>query len=609
MIENLTLTLATILLLVSGGLWAGGRLLPGSAPETRIGVGACLATAWLGMTAAAGILLRAPFRAVAIVGIASLVAAAIAGARSFRTIIAVPAVWVTTVLALFGSAMMATPFVPEGQVQGGVVFETRIPNRPADNRLPYRTGQFILHGIDPDQEEYFLDWKVTDRTQLTAAASATIVSAVGIDVARETLWYLPDGTSFTPVDRFGYWGFRATGIVFNALLPLTAAALAAALLGRRHASVAAIAASVSVFALVETMYTWPKFAGVAAATAGGAALLSGGPVLAGVLFGAAYLSHPMCILLAPGMLVLGWVQRRSWRALAVAVAATGVTVAPWWIWTTFFEHTTSSMTLYPLGWGIRKNRTLAQELPVALRHFWDRFPGGVLHDRWVSARDSLAIRDIVPILARRVPPSNVFGFYDRTVPGIVGLALVPSLIAGFVHSARARLGLGVSALATSIAILGMWGIAPRALGADTLQPLVPLMAVAVAIGACGTPLVRLLFPVIAYETWLVVDDVLLTGLDDWRRPTISALYLATLVLGTTFALWTARRAWVTGDRPVDYGTPEMASGESGDARNVLPCALDQDLPPYLQLRHEAAGRRRFFRRPSSIRRGTCLRSA
>jgi hypothetical protein len=245
--------------------------------------------------------------------------------------------------------------------------------------------------------------------------------------------------------------------------------------------------------------------------------------------------------------------------------ATIAGVLPWFMWTALFKHTSSSMTLYFFGWGIPEGSTVQRELPHAWHHFLSRFPGGVLHDRWVSLRESSGSGLIVDVIRRRLPDANVFAFYDRTVPGMTGLAMLPPLAAGFVQSARRRVGVGTAFVVTSVVLLAMWGMPPHALGASVLQPVVPFLAIAVAIGVAEHRWLRPLLFLGAFEIWTVVRTNLLTGYPGHTSQLISVLYLALLMVGAALASHFAGRAShdrALADRPVgDRPSSSRSSAE------------------------------------------------
>ena len=522
---------------------------------TSAAAGAGMWVGWLAVGAASSVLFDVQSQAWFLVWLTPLVAAAAIGlARCPRSLIEGP-VLISAGLAVVASMVMATPFVPEGQVDPGVVYETRIPNRPADNRLPYRTGQFILNHLDPVETRYFLDWALTDRTQLSAAAASTVVGALGVEIPSDELWYRSaQEVLWDDVDDFGYWSFRAVLIAFSALLPLGVAALAATWFTTSGATVAAAVAGIGVFTLVETMFTWPKYLAVALACTGLGMLMGRRPAIGGVLLGLGYMAHPVGLLMLAPALVLGLAGRsRRWQSLGAFLAVAFVVVIPWVVWTSLILGQTSRMALYPLGWVLTPGAGLADELGLAWSAFVDGFPGDVLKVRWISLRDSLNPIGFVEALGSAQPRVRLFTVYDRTIPGMVGLTALLPLVVGLLRAARVKTGLVAATLATLAAALGMWGVWPRALGADTLQPLVPFLALAVSVGLAAQPVLRWLILLMALESFVVVDFTLFYGADGlWRASLATATYATFLAASTVMALNALR---FPGTRPPESRSP------------------------------------------------------
>ena len=546
MIQNLLLTFGVGVILIAAGRFLGERLVPSLPEATKTSAGVCLAFAWTGAGAIVLSWLDLDSQAFFVLWLTPIPLLAVMGVRRHPSHLLRPPVLMSVGLATIASIAMATPFAPEIQVDPGTVFEGRIPNRPADNRLPYRTVQFILNDLDLEKERYFLDWSMADRTQASAAASATIVAAIGVDVPAVELWYLPFETvEWEPVDEYGYWAVRAVMVSFNGLLPLGAAALAAPWLGRRIADLTAVVTGLGVFAFVETMYTWPKFTAVMIASTGLGLLLARRSALGGALFGLSYLAHPVTLVMGAGALALLYVFRLGWKMAGLFFASAAAAVMPWFAWTALVLSHSSRMVLYPLGWIIEPTASLSEELRAAVQAFGDRFPGGVLNDRWISMRESLSPTGFIDTFSSAQPRFKLFSTYDRTVPGMVGLAgLIPFGI-GLWRSNRSKLGLISALLSTFAAALIVWGVWPRALGADTLQPLVPLLALTVAIGVAEKRYLIWFLALIALETFLTVNYTLFVGADmGWSTAICALAYASYLGLGVFLAI---RRVGATED--------------------------------------------------------------
>lgn len=510
---NVLLTLATAIMMLLAGELVGRRLL-GSAPiETRALAGIGIVLVWLAGGVAVGLVIGGSIRWWLAATLLVVVGAAVANVRSLRSLAASLPVAITVGLAVIASMAMASPFDPEGQTAPGTIYESRIPNRPADNRLPYRTGQFILHRLDPATEQYFIDWAVTDRTPLTAAAATAVVGPLTTSVPADQLWFRDPATmQWVARDAYGYWMFRSVLIAFNALLPLGVAALGVPWLGRRLGSLGAVVAALFLFSIVETMFTWPKYTATALGAAAVGVLFLRHPWLAGVLAGAAYLSHPVGLIVVGAGIVAGFLLHRTdVRTVVKTAAATAAMVAPWTLWLSMFQKTSSRMVLYPIGWILSSGHALGKELPLAMDQFVDRLPWGPLSDRWTSLWESLSPLYFVRIIDASLRKAAVFGAYDRTIPGMVGLSGVIPLVVGMVESVRQRKAI-LAGAGTSLGLaLAFWGVWPRALGADMLQPVVPFLALAVAYGVCRHPALAWFLPLMALETFAVAAYTVLDG--------------------------------------------------------------------------------------------------
>jgi len=513
MLLNVLLTTVTLGLLLVAGELVGRKLVATGPLETRTvaGVGALLL--FLAGGVGLGLVVGGSIRWWLAATTVAVIAAALANFRSVPSLARSLPVAVTLGLAVVASMAMASPFTPFGQTDAGLVFESRIPNRPADNRLPYRTGQFILHRLDPDSEQYFIDWAVTDRTPLTAAAATAIVGTISSQVPAKQLWYMDaESVQWTPQDKYGYWLYRSVLIAFNALVPLGVAAMGIPWLGRRVGSLGSIVSALWLFSMVETMYTWPKFAAVALGSAAVGVLLLKRPWLAGILGAAAYLAHPVGALALGAGLVVGWFTRRvGVNATLKTLVAAAATIAPWVIWVSAFQRTSSRMVLYPIGWLLSSGKALREELPMAVQQLVERLPWGPINDRWTSFWESSVPVYFMRIVSAPSKKGMVFGAYDRTIPGMVGIVGWIPLLVGMVESLRRRRGILVGAVTTLVLALAFWGVWPRALGADMLQPIIPFLALGIAFGMWRHRILSWLLPLTALETFLIANYTIFDG--------------------------------------------------------------------------------------------------
>jgi hypothetical protein len=545
MFPSLVLTAAVVGVLLTAGELVGRRLVPSGPIETRTMSGAGVVMLWLAGSAGIGLLVGGGIRWWLIAGLSAVLIAAVANIRSIPNLARSLPIASTAGLAIVATMAMSSPFVPHAQTDQGAIYEGRIPNRPADNRLPYRTGQFILHRLDPATEQYFIDWSVTDRTPLTAAAATTIVGAISTQVPADQLWLRDPATvRWAPQDEYGYWLYRSVLIAFSALLPMGVAAMGIPWLGKRIGTLAAIVSAGLMFSLVETMFTWPKFTAVALGVTAVGLILLKHPWFAGVLVGAAYLAHPVGAIAFGAGLVAGWVAKRiDFVSTLKAAATAGITIAPWVLWVSLVQRVSSRMVLYPIGWVLSSGHALRDELPDAIQQFADSLPWGPLRDRWTSLWESASPTYFVRIIGAPFKKGAVFGAYDRTIPGMVGLVGLIPLTAGLVESVRRRKGVLISLVTVLALALAFWGVWPRGLGADMLQPAVPFLALAVALGMVRVPVLAWLLPVMSLEAFVIANYTIFDGpATTWSGSITVAAYGILLVAATMLGIAIVRPA-------------------------------------------------------------------
>lgn len=513
-------------------------------------------------------------RIAATLGVVGLIVVAAMGARRSRWVATYRPALASIALAAVATLTMSAPFQPDGQIDPGTVFESRVSTRPPDNRLPYRSVQFILNGLDPVETQYFIDWAITDRTQLASAAVATVVSALGVQVPPDQLWYLPaEEIEWRAVDAHGYWAVRAAMIALNAMLPIGIAALGTVWFGRRIGELAALVGLLSVFSFVEALFTWPKTFGATCAAVAVALIGARRDVLGGVGLGLAYLVHPTALVLLPvGVLFIAARTDRRMRSLAVVLASAALVVLPWMAWVSLVLERSSRMVLYPIGWILTTPDSLSDELGAAIRHFTGRFPFGFLADRFTSIRDSLDPVGLFQALNDR-DRLRLTLFYDTTLIGMLGVVGVAIIGYGFGMVRRMRTLPDVRwAIGAQLGLATLlWGVWPRALGRELLQPMIPVLAIALALGLVANRRTPVLALPKAVETFIVLNLTLLVGGPGGPETFIARISVAALM--ALLAVWTLREARdgrsALSDEAgaLQLGSPEPSSDRSsGDTR-------------------------------------------
>jgi hypothetical protein len=406
--------------------------------------------------------------------------------------------WPLVLPCAFAFASVAAFGVVQGDPARVVAFpgslvSARVTNLPPDHLFPVGVAQVFQHGGDLEQPHIGGPWDLTDRTPLAGAATASVLSASGTTLPTRPMWELPRAELVPEVrDHHGYWFAHLVLVFFNCFVVVGIAAFAWSIFGRRAATVAALVAAVNPYVFTHEFFTWPKMLAAYFVLLHWVLVRERRlPVLAGVLAGLAYLSHPLAgLFVVPSLVVL--LVRDARRGLRALGGVLGV-VLPWQVWTAAEAHPSRLLT-YPLGYTMRHPNHFGTELSNAWNAFTAAGLGHALQVRWDEIYYSLVPIDVARNFATLPAGCDCisaaeawFTIHDRTVPGTVLYALCPFVVYGlFQWHRRARwepawmLGGGV------VPILLFWGVAGRGLGADVLQP---LGAALVAVGGGGLVLV------------------------------------------------------------------------------------------------------------------------
>ena len=245
----------------------------------------------------------------------------------------------------------------------GVRIQYMTGNLPTDNSLPHVVTEYLLRDISFQEERPIMPGQeVTNRPILAPLVIVPFRAAFYLPVKLEeglpkfnyvgSSW--PD-FSFLMKDETAYLSSLAIGISLNALLLVALGAFAIRLpLINPYVATGTVAVFVtSPYFLFQTLYTWPK--SLAAFFVLFAIILYDRlklPILAGVSFGLAYLSHPYAVvffccfglyLLYQGVskylaneIQLVGLRDLSVKTLVKSVAAFAAITLPWFLWSKFY---------------------------------------------------------------------------------------------------------------------------------------------------------------------------------------------------------------------------------------------------------------------------------
>lgn len=322
----------------------------------------------------------------------------------------------------------------------GRIDTPRWPGLPADNTLPFRTGQvaFFKQGGAHIRNGYSPGWWISDRTPLTGLDFAFAAGALGVHVSSANIEALPtSAVAMTLKDHYGFWAYQLVAMLLNIAIVLGVYLLARVWLGRRVALVSAFVSALLPGLFLNALYTWPKQAIGYFVLVGAACALKRRPVLAGAFAALGYLVHPAGVVWVVPLALVALsdpeLRARTGRTLVRFLAPVVVLVAPWEFFTSQIMHAVSRWTLSPLGYLMTDPREsdFGKQLSIG----WHQFvSNGIVYDLWQrvqSTAGSLFPIDLYDPLSKtgggyrpsaQVAWSAAHGF---SVWGMVGMVLFP----------------------------------------------------------------------------------------------------------------------------------------------------------------------------------------
>jgi len=202
-----------------------------------------------------------------------------------------------------------------GELFAGTIGRTLEVGDRSDPRISYYLVTIISQGWNPHVSpgaDLFAPWSFSDRGPLAGMFAAPILLASG---AHPTLGLGDE--PWSPFDGQGFMVYRLAMMGLAVCLLLAAYSLVQLACGTRIALVATAILGTTPFIIHEVYFTWPKLYAAAMCLLGTYLILAGRPILAGLMIGIGYLSHPLVLFSVPTLILLvvvtaGSVQRRRW---------------------------------------------------------------------------------------------------------------------------------------------------------------------------------------------------------------------------------------------------------------------------------------------------------
>jgi hypothetical protein len=288
----------------------------------------------------------------------------------------------------------------------------------ADNYIPFAVGEFFLRGVSFKNVRPILPAnEVSNRTILMSLVAMPFRVALGAPYDHPSLGtYNYIGGTWPDVSKLNqgsyFEQFAVVGLVLNSLMLLGLFIFCSSLGANSVLPIAAILYMTNPYFIVQTIYTWPKDLAAFFILLAWTSLRSGHrPAIVAALLALAYHCHPYAIVFAGcvGLFYLSqWKRGRiALRSAAVYAGVFAVILAPWFIWT-----------------------RLVLQIPPDL--IAQNFSGLGTEAAWISPINFIWIRlynsfDLTGLMSLGVYPFDltpVLIYWERSVPGIVGLILI-----------------------------------------------------------------------------------------------------------------------------------------------------------------------------------------
>ncbi len=466
---------------------------------------------------------------------------------------------ITVAVFFFAILFVALPGDMPSTNNADTTSSVKAPYLPSDPQIPYRTAQFILNDLDVNENQFYIDWFFSDRTPLMGAVTAFFEATLDQDVPPEQVWGLP-GRAWQLIDQDGYWLYRLIASLLSSIFLLPTYLLAKKFFGDGIAKATLLFIVINPFIVINTFFTWPKlmmayFLLVAFYFIAEHKLYT----LSGASLAFAYLSHPLAALYLGGAFVYIFLETffksQTFRRWASLLGGFFFAASPWLYWTMFVYKHPSRMSTYPIGYIIKDPTNANEEIKYAWEMFRRRPVISILMDRFKIAYDTLMPPlDIIPRIGSAVrgifqggswrdalEPLHgpVVTLHYSALPGMLGLALWFFTYYGVFACLRRYYRYIISFLVVPfMCVLIFWGVWPRGVGMDVLQPMIPMI---VPFGIYGVFLIaekRLLVSVIVVFVVLEYMLVMWLGLGYFKISQLLANWEpTTIIIFLLVAIW------------------------------------------------------------------------
>lgn len=188
---------------------------------------------------------------------------------------------------------------PVGELYSGSVSRTLEVGDRSDSRVPFVIVQLVAHGTGPYSPlgaSYFAPYDFSSRGPLAGISSAPVVLSAGGSPPVT----LPD-QRWSPFDKQGFMAYRIAMMALASTAFLSLWTLVRRIGGTQAARFALLLAATTPFLVHETWFTWPKLLAASFVLLSGFCVITRRPLLAGLLLGLGYLSHPIALLSLPAL--------------------------------------------------------------------------------------------------------------------------------------------------------------------------------------------------------------------------------------------------------------------------------------------------------------------
>ncbi len=205
-------------------------------------------------------------------------------------------------LAALGIGQATFSLGPVGELFAGRISRTLQVGDRSDSRIPYHVLQLVAAQSRPDDALSVLlfgDWTFSARPPLVALAAAPIVLALPFQLPQT----VPD-QNWTVFDPEGFAAYRIAMIVIASCSLTAVFGVALLFLDEAWALLGFLVTATAPFVVHEIYFTWPKLEAAWFLFLAVYLITRRQCVWAGLLWGVAYLCHPLALLFAPALLAV-----------------------------------------------------------------------------------------------------------------------------------------------------------------------------------------------------------------------------------------------------------------------------------------------------------------